>query len=481
MAITTPIIWDNLGENYLRRLRQRCYSIAILGLAWLLLLGIMLIYFKVTDWQFWLIIALNSGLLISYLIYQLWQHLRRLVDSFVPISQATKHNQAPRLSELESALLQQIFRLKNQQTANQPVSTNLNSLPMQLLERVNFGLILWDSNLQIIYANTLAKQLLDINDRLKLKFDNAQPGFYDWIQQSQQYSIASSQQWLNLGLPSTDDQPKRWYNLLANFNKEDTIETIALITESNDFQQQQQDFDFIAYAAHELRGPITIIRGYLDILNTNPPSTAAANQVIIDRLIVAGNRLSSYITNILNVAKVDQQNFKLSLQPTSPAVVIDEIYDDLQLRAKTDQKQLVIEIEPKLPNVPLDRLSLSQAITNLIDNAIKYSKPDGQITLKVFRQQDQICFEVSDHGVGIPLANINNLFKRFYRSRRTQQQISGTGIGLFITKIIVDAHQGSIVVDSQLQKGSTFTISIPINPTIPKSPNNITNHGLVKK
>ena len=132
--------------------------------------------------------------------------------------------------------------------------------------------------------------------------------------------------------------------------------------------------------------------------------------------------------------------------------------------------------------MPLDRTSLTQAITNLVDNAIKYSKSDDNIVIRVFRNNSEISFQVADRGIGMPSSVVDNLFKRFYRSQRTQNQVGGTGIGLFITKAIVDAHHGNITVSSEVNKGSTFTINLPIDPDQASSPSGfIRNHGLVRK
>lgn len=474
------LVSANLGQIYLRQLKRQLSLIQFLLSVGLASLIGFLFYQPTNIWLSGLICLATASLTLATTGLIRWLIISRLtllIDSLFPLSQARRQTQAVSFNQAEAAILQQIFNFK---TSPLPTTDN-GQLHLDTMDKAQFGLISFSPELKLNYTNNFAKQLLDIQSNLNLDFAD-QPNLIDWIKQTQAQKIDDHQTWQPVAYLNPETGERRWFNLAADFHKSTTNETLVLITPTDEPAKSQQDFDFIAYAAHELRGPITIIRGYLDILQTDFPSKSITGQVIMDRLTVAGNRLSSYINNILNVAKFDQKSFKLNPKPTAPASVIDEIYDDIQLRAKTNQKQLTIEIEPDLPLIPLDHTSLTQAITNLVDNAIKYSKPDGTIDISLFKNGSEISFQVTDRGIGMPPSVVDNLFKRFYRSQRTQNQVGGTGIGLFITKAIVEVHHGNITVSSEVGKGSTFTINLPIDPDqATHSSGFIRNHGLVRK
>lgn len=474
------LVSANLGDIYLRQLKRK---ITITQISLSLVVAAAGTFALYQPQNLLYNIPIFSGLtasigLVTILIRKIiLSPLTVLIDSLFPLSQARHSTQKISFAQAEQAILQQIFSFKTP-AVNQNSADNLQ---LDAMEQAQFGLVSFDPNLKLTYANNFAKKLLNIQSQLNLDFAD-QVDLIAWIKQAQDQKIDDHHTWQALAFVDPETSQRSWFNLSADFHKSTTNETLVLITPTDEPAKQQQDFDFIAYAAHELRGPITIIRGYLDILQSDFPSKSATGQVIMDRLTVAGNRLSSYINNILNVAKFDQKSFKLNSKLAAPASVIDEIYDDIQLRAKTNQKNLIIEVEPDLPEIPLDHISLTQAITNLVDNAIKYSKPGDSVKISVFKNNTEISFQVADQGIGMPPSVVNNLFKRFYRSQRTQNQVGGTGIGLFITKAIVDAHHGTITVSSEAGQGSTFTINLPINPDqATTSSGFIQNHGLIRK
>ena len=224
--------------------------------------------------------------------------------------------------------------------------------------------------------------------------------------------------------------------------------------------------DFIALAAHELRGPITVIRGYLELLSQELENVPAEQQELIDRLQVSSERLSGYINNILNVSRYDRNHLKLHLGEERLVDIIAALIPDLALRAKTQNRKLVFHVEDTLPTIAADRSSLSEVISNLIDNAIKYSQEGGEVVVSGEVKNNFVEITVHDSGIGMPQSVVGNLFNKFYRSHRSRQTVSGTGLGLYICKAIVESHGGSIWVRSQEGEGSTFGFTIPIYSTV---------------
>ncbi|MDO4870763.1 MAG: HAMP domain-containing sensor histidine kinase [Candidatus Saccharibacteria bacterium] len=480
------IVRDNLSENFWRQLIKRLYILAFVcslilssivsGVLYLVRLDYMVI--AVISFSFGLLSFLIASLLIKYATKPLW----RILDTIIPFSRAIKANQIVPFHQAETEIIKQILSANN--FCKQPIASPYATLNAAL-DRLNCGIIIINHFDEITNINNTANKLLNRQQKLPLIFDSNEPNIEQWLAECRQKEIHANHIWQSLELDTADQDQRQWFDIHANFNHNDENETILLITESlSDQKERQSAFEFTSYAAHELRGPITIIRGYLDILKTDFPDQTETGRVIIDRLIVAGNRLSGYINNILNAAKIDQRTFTTILKPTFPQQVINEVYDDISLRARTNQKELIVKVDPDLPQINIDAVSITQAITNLVDNAIKYSKDSELIELNVYSDNTDVHFQIKDKGIGMSEATLRNLFKRFYRSNQRQNQVSGTGIGLFITKSIVESNNGTISIDSKENEGSTFTISIPIKYNPNKKKNDsifINNHGLIRK
>jgi signal transduction histidine kinase len=199
-------------------------------------------------------------------------------------------------------------------------------------------------------------------------------------------------------------------------------------------------------------------------------------QALLQKMTVSAEMLSLYVNNILNVAKVDQQIMPLHIIEADWREVLKEAYADLFLRAKAHGRILKLELPATLPPAAIDRISMIEVINNLVDNAIKYSSEGGEITIRAEEHEGLISTAVVDHGIGIPDAILGNLFKKFYRSHTSRTGVSGTGLGLYLSKAIIDAHGGNIWVRSQAGKGSTFGFDLPtyasVADTLKKGDNN---------
>ena len=272
---------------------------------------------------------------------------------------------------------------------------------------------------------------------------------------------------------------------------------ILFIDRTGDYSPEDDALNFISFAAHELRGPITVIRGYLDTLLDELDGQLQTDQKeLLERLVVSANRLSSYINNILNTSKYDRRHFNVHLGEVTVQSVYNVVADDMQLRAKSQQRLLSVSIPPELPTIAADPTSLSEVFANLIDNAIKYSNEGGSVEVTAEQHGDMIEISVTDHGIGMPSNVVGNLFHKFYRSHRSRETVAGTGIGLYISKAIMESHGGSLMARSVEGMGSTFTFSIPtyasVADKLKQNGNNndmiihnasggwIRNHGVIK-
>lgn len=339
----------------------------------------------------------------------------------------------------------------------------------EILDTTTCGFAAIDSNHKISYSNKATPSHVNTDGATELNLlFNGVDTLDAWIKNCEETAVHAERIWTRVpdSLPSTEE--RRFFDVVASYQKGRTAETVlALIDRTSLYTVDEENLDFLSFAAHELRGPITVIRGYLDVLEVE-----MANQFIGDqhelfrRLIVSSNRLSGYIDNILNTSRYDRRHLKVNLKESTVSAVYDIIKDDMQLRAGSQNRLLAADIPADLPTIAVDASSMSEVMGNLIDNAIKYSNEGGSINVTAKVNGDFVDVLVKDHGIGMPENVVNNLFQKFYRSHRSRETVAGTGIGLYISKAIVESHGGRISVLSEDGKGSTFIISLPIYATV---------------
>lgn len=344
-----------------------------------------------------------------------------------------------------------------------------HDLLTQALNHTSCGVILLDINKKIISANKAAPISKSQEGELFIALDFINDiSIDDWIAEQDTDAISAEKRWRRVPTDPRVVKRQRFFDIIASYERGAEAETVViLIDQSELYLPEEEDLNFIAFAAHELRGPITVIRGYLDVFKQEMSDRFEGDEAeLLSRLTISANRLSGYINNILNVAKFDRHHLKVHLREDSIADIYESIDYDMKLRAKTQHRLLNINIPKGLPTVAADRNSISEVIGNLIDNAIKYSFEGGAVTVSAEVKGDFVEVSVVDNGVGMPASVVNNLFRKFYRSHRSRETVAGTGIGLYICKAFVESHGGSIAVSSKEHHGSTFTFTLPIYATV---------------
>lgn len=346
-----------------------------------------------------------------------------------------------------------------------------DTLQEALLDTVPCGIIALNEKREIIYANQSAPlNTSDQNQRsIKLMF-NDDDSLDRWLGDVETRELSASRSWTRIQDSLPDEADRKIYDVFASYHKNAPhgVETILLCIERTDhYAEDEEDMDFIALAAHELRGPITVIRGYLDVLSEElEPSLQADQKELFARLEVSASRLSGYVSNILNVSRYDRRHLMVHLREDKLDDIYATIADDLALRASTQNRLLTVALPADLPTVAADRNSLTEVMANLVDNAIKYSNEGGQVNVTAAVDGDYVTFSVQDHGIGIPSSVIGGLFTKFYRSHRSRQTVAGTGLGLYISKAIVESHGGHMNLSSIEGQGSTFGFSVRIYSTV---------------
>ncbi len=350
--------------------------------------------------------------------------------------------------------------------ASQPTATSRDaSVPLlSALSHTNAGVVVMDASGRIVYANRAApvKQTADGHQQLTLLFE-PEKAFHDWLKNCRKSTVRGEQTWYRVADRIVGNDERRIFNVSASYEKGSAAEVVLVLFDASDsYRPEDEDLDFISFAAHELRGPITIIRGYLDVLEIELSEHLTADQEeLFDRLVVSANRLTAYVNNILNASKYDRRHLQVRLNEDTIAAVYRTIRDDMALRASSQRRILAVDIPTDLPTVAIDHSSISEVIGNLIDNAIKFSSEGSTVAINAKQEGEFVKVSVADNGIGIPANIIGNLFQKFYRSHRSRESVAGTGIGLYICKAIVESHGGSIEVVSTEGKGSTFSFTVP--------------------
>lgn len=223
---------------------------------------------------------------------------------------------------------------------------------------------------------------------------------------------------------------------------------------------------FVATAAHELRTPLTSIQGFLEIVlaELDDPLTET-QQSYLQRAWQSSDRLQKIVTDLLDVLRIELDNFEITLRPESLHEIMAEVVSVLQPQRNAKSQQLALSIPPNLPPILCDIDRMVQICTNLLSNAIKYSPEGGSIDVWATLAPDQnaILLSIADNGRGISHTDQAALFTRFFRAAEVEEHGPiGFGLGLYITRALVEMHGGTIWVDSELGRGSTFHVTLPV-------------------
>ena len=224
-------------------------------------------------------------------------------------------------------------------------------------------------------------------------------------------------------------------------------------------RQMQLQEDFVSTISHELRTPLGFIKGYsTSLLRQDTSWDAETTQEFLTIIDEEADRLSLLIENVLESARLQSKTLPLRFQPLRLDAVLRDVVT--RLRARYKNIEVNLELQTMQP-IQGDGVRIAQVFDNLFTNAIKYA-PGSMITVFLHQVNEKLVVQFKDNGPGIPKESLPLVFERFYRAR--SEKATGTGLGLFICKQIIDAHRGKIWAESTLGQGTTFFIELPTNP-----------------
>jgi two-component system phosphate regulon sensor histidine kinase PhoR len=217
--------------------------------------------------------------------------------------------------------------------------------------------------------------------------------------------------------------------------------------------------DFVTSVSHDLRSPLTAILGYVELLNRSGPLNDQQQQ-FIERIIFSVQSITALISDLLELGKIEA-GFDQDYEPTYLNLIVRYAVEGLRHQWEAKEHVLSVSIPDSVPPVLGNPLRLRQLVNNLLENAIKYTPEGGDIKVQLEVSEDLLLLRVSDSGIGIPAGDQPYIFDKFYRTDEAIDHYAGTGLGLSIVKSVVEQHDGRIWLDSQENKGSTFTVMLP--------------------
>ncbi len=255
----------------------------------------------------------------------------------------------------------------------------------------------------------------------------------------------------------------RWVLISAFQSQEAKQQLVSLVDITHRKEVDTAKSEFVALATHQLRTPVAAIRWNLELLQRQlPPDLPDTANKYFDKIQRNTLRMIALINDFLNVSKLEMGTFATDLQPIELAKFCDSIIDEFT--QAIEQKQLTVtpSYQPVDLTLVSDERLLHIIISNLVSNAVKYIEPNGSIDLRYQLAGNEVLIEVADTGIGIPAAELSELFSKFFRATNAQvQQAEGTGLGLYVVQQSVEKLGGTISVASVENQGTTFSIRLP--------------------
>ncbi len=249
--------------------------------------------------------------------------------------------------------------------------------------------------------------------------------------------------------------------------KDDADLTTGAVVLFHDITQLKQTDkvrrDFVANVSHELRTPLSILRGYIETLLDNPQTSDKELSRILRVMERHSKRLGLLVDDLLTLAHLESRSAGLQFSDVQLAELFQSVIRDWEKKLAEKQLKVVVDLSPDARTIRADETRLHEVLYNLLDNALKYSRENGEIRLRAAQHGPEIVLSVTDNGIGITKGDLPRIFERFYRADKARsRELGGTGLGLAIVKHIAQLHGGRVEAESELGKGTTIRVSLPV-------------------
>lgn len=398
----------------------------------------------------------------GFVLHRLTRPIRQIIDAIKPYQQGMAKGVAK--IELKGHPQDDFIQLASTlNSLSDQIRSQIQSLTHErnekeaILESLAEGVLAVDHDLTISYANGMALRLLglDRNDLGKRFSPHLHPRYFELLSQCHQEGNLVTD-----ALQVTHNDQTLFLNILVcpRENKRGAI--LVLQDKSIHYKILEMRKEFIANASHELKTPITIIRGFAEALHDNLSLPRETIVEITEKIVHSCERMTRIIKNLLTLADIENI-------PRSRIAPLDLVELACQCRSTLLAVHTLATVELVYDEasdftIMADEALLEVALMNLLDNAAKYAKEFPKIEIIILQQEDFIKISVKDNGIGIPESDLERIFERFFRvNKMYSKKIGGSGLGLSIVETIVEKHGGKIYVESLLGQGSTFSLELP--------------------
>lgn len=412
-------------------------------------------------------ILLLFTLMTWFVVHYLTRPIQQIIDAIkpyheglittIPTIKLKPENRTDEFGQLANTLNSLSIKIRNQINT----LTQERNEKVAVLESLVEGVIAIDERKIINFVNTMAAKLLHKNreDLLDLPIEN--------LDNEICINLLKRCQEENKILTETLEMKRRGEKIFLDLvaaPKQDGAGAILVIQDKTDhYRIIEMRKDFVANASHELKTPITIIRGFAETLHDNPDLPKETSEVIMEKIVNNCQKMNNLIKDLLTLTDIEHIPESRLLETDLTELVqgiketVTDAYPDANIVINQEKEEdFFLLADPNL---------LELALTNLVENAAKYSVPPASIAITLDKSDDWLKVGITDKGIGIPKKELESIFQRFYRvdkSRAKKGGRGGSGLGLSIVETIVDKHFGKITVDSEVGKGSTFTVYLPV-------------------
>jgi two-component system, OmpR family, phosphate regulon sensor histidine kinase PhoR len=446
-----------LGKNYLLRAAFSLKTVSQIQNQYqkhfILFVGITLFTFSGAIWLiFNHLSAPLYGIIQKIQGYQKGDRLPRIFLDEKRYKETEFHLLVQTFNSLSDQIQEQIYLLQKERNEKQ-----------EILESLGEGVLAIDSEQIILYANDTATKMLGIpktqliGRRIQEWRDKKENYFFSKIEQ---LLIQSEQQLPPIADVLITADGMRYLDLIVAPKKESAGSIVVIQDKTGQYRRVEIEKNFISNASHELRTPITIIRGFAETLRDLPHLSPETLHEMTEKIVQGCSRMESLIKSLLTLSDIEREPSK-NFSPQNLVDIAEQcrttllsLHPEAFITIWKNQEEIFLNCNGEL---------MQLAIYNLLDNAFKYSQPPAQITIEIENQEKQIRLSVRDKGLGIAPIDQIHIFERFYRvDKARSRRMGGAGLGLSIVKTIADLHGGSISLSSTPGEGSSFTLFFPI-------------------
>lgn len=340
-----------------------------------------------------------------------------------------------------------------------------------IIESVYAGLMTVNKNGRIMQMNASARTMFNLENTEaigRLYYEVIEePKVRDMIARSLESNEEVAEEISIQGSGGSEERIYQAQSALVRGEDQQALGIVAIFNDITEIRSvERMKTAFVSTVSHELRTPLTSIKGFIstllaDVEGYYDRDTQREFYQIID---TECDRLTRLISDLLNVSRIEAgRALDLNPKPVQIKPLVEKVLS--VQRSYTDKHDLKMDLEDDLPVIIADEDKVDQILTNLTNNAIKYSPKGGDVIVRARRNEDGVIFTVEDQGMGIPKEHLPKVFDRFHRvDNRDTREVGGTGIGLYLVKHLVEAHGGKIWVESEVGKGSKFIFTLPEKP-----------------